>query len=76
MKNVYLAQINVAYSDRLAYLPYAAACITAFAKNDNEINENSFNEHYKDLLEILNKNEQTIEINEAHAIEIKEYLKG
>ncbi len=39
MKNVYLAQINVAYSDRLAYLPYAAACITAFAKNDNEINE-------------------------------------
>lgn len=41
----------------------------------DEINENSFNEHYKDLLEILNKNEQTIEINEAHAIEIKEYLK-
>lgn len=39
MKNVYLAQINVAYSDRLAYLPYAAACIAAFAKNDNEINE-------------------------------------
>lgn len=39
MKNVYLAQINVAYSDRLAYLPYAAGCIAAYAMGDSEIKE-------------------------------------
>ena len=39
-KNIYLAQINVAYSDRLAYIPYAAGCIAAYAWNDPEIKEN------------------------------------
>lgn len=39
-KNVYLAGINVAYSDRLAYLPYAPGCIAAYAWNDNFIKEN------------------------------------
>ena len=39
-KNVYLAGINVAYSDRLAYLPYAAGCIKAYALSDSEIKEN------------------------------------
>lgn len=38
-KNVYLAQINVTYSDRIAYLPYAAACIAAYVWNDSEISE-------------------------------------
>ncbi len=38
-KNVYLAQVNVAYSDRLAYIPYAAGCIAAYAWNDSEIRE-------------------------------------
>lgn len=38
-KNIYLAQINVAYSDRLAYLPYAAGCIAAYAWNNPEIKE-------------------------------------
>ena len=39
-KNIYLAQINVAYSDRLAYIPYAAGCIAAYAWADPEIKEN------------------------------------
>ncbi len=38
-KNVYLAQINVTYSDRIAYLPYAAACIAAYVWNDSAIKE-------------------------------------
>ncbi len=39
MKNVYLAQINVAYSDRLAYLPYSAGCIAAYVFGDKKIKE-------------------------------------
>ncbi len=38
-KNVYLAQINVAYSDRLAYLPYAAGCIAAYTWADSRVCE-------------------------------------
>ena len=38
-KNIYLAQINVTYSDSIAYLPYAAGCIAAYAWSDNEIKE-------------------------------------
>ena len=30
-KNVYLVQVNVTYSDFIAYLPYAAGCIEAYA---------------------------------------------
>ena len=36
-KNVYLVQVNVAYSDYLAYLPYAAGCIMAYALCDKEV---------------------------------------
>lgn len=36
-KNVYLVQANVTYSDFIAYLPYAAGCIMAYALNDKEI---------------------------------------
>ena len=39
-KNIYLAQVNVTYSDQLAYLPYAAGCIAAYALADSEIREN------------------------------------
>ena len=38
-KNVYLVQANVTYSDFIAYLPYAAGCIMAYALNDKEITE-------------------------------------
>ncbi len=37
MKNIYLAQINVMYSDRIAYLPYGAGCIAAYVFADEEI---------------------------------------
>ncbi len=36
---VYLVQVNVTYSDCIAYLPYAAGCIAAYAWNDSEIKE-------------------------------------
>ncbi len=36
---VYLVQVNVTYSDYIAYLPYAAGCIAAYAWNDEEIKE-------------------------------------
>ncbi len=38
-KNVYLVQANVTYSDFIAYLPYAAGCIMAYALNDKDITE-------------------------------------
>jgi len=38
-KNIYLAQINVTYSDRIAYIPYAAGCIAAYALSDRDFNE-------------------------------------
>ena len=38
-KNIYLAQINVTYSDRIAYLPYAAGCIASYAWDDSRIKE-------------------------------------
>lgn len=38
-KKVYLAQVNVTYNDYIAYLPYAAGCIAAYAWNDKEIAE-------------------------------------
>lgn len=40
----------------------------------DHIDKNKFKEGLKKELEILNKNEQTVEIEEAHGIEIKEYL--
>ena len=40
----------------------------------DDIDYDKFIENYKILLDILDKNEQKIEINEWHAIEIKEYL--
>lgn len=40
----------------------------------DHIDKNKFTEGLKKELEILNKNEQTVEIEEAHRIEIKEYL--
>ena len=39
-KKVYLAGINVTYSDRIAYFPYAAGCIVAYAETDSFIKEN------------------------------------
>ncbi|MCR5040864.1 MAG: cobalamin-dependent protein [Clostridia bacterium] len=36
-KNVYLVQVNVTYSDFIAYLPYAAGCIQAYAEKDEDI---------------------------------------
>lgn len=36
---VYLVQVNVTYHDFIAYLPYAAGCIAAYAWNDSEIKE-------------------------------------
>lgn len=40
----------------------------------DHIDKNKFTEGLKKELEVLNKNEQTVEIEEAHRIEIKEYL--
>lgn len=40
----------------------------------DNIDIDAFTEGLKDALEIKNKNEQTIEITDAHRIEIKEYL--
>lgn len=41
----------------------------------DDIDKSTFNYRLKQLLEILNKDEQTINLNEIHASEIKEYLK-
>ncbi len=41
----------------------------------DDVDKNTFNYRLKQLLEILNKDEQTIDLNEIHASEIKEYLK-
>ncbi|MBO5858413.1 MAG: cobalamin-dependent protein, partial [Clostridia bacterium] len=46
-KKLYLVQINVTYSKSIAYLPYAAGCIAAYAMSDAQV-------HSKyDLAEIL-----------------------
>lgn len=39
-KKVYLVQINVTYSNTIAYLPYAAGCLAAYAWKDGEIKQN------------------------------------
>ena len=36
-KKVYLVQVNVTYSDKISYIPYAAGCVAAYALNDAEI---------------------------------------
>ncbi len=36
-KTIYLVQVNVTYSDFIAYLPYAAGCIQAYAESDAEL---------------------------------------
>ena len=36
-KKLYLVQINVTYSHAIAYLPYAAGCIAAYALNDPQV---------------------------------------
>ncbi len=36
---IYLVQVNVTYNDYIAYLPYAAGCIAAYAWNDSEVKE-------------------------------------
>ena len=38
-KKVYLVQINVTYSKAIAYLPYAAGCLAAYAWDDDEIKQ-------------------------------------
>lgn len=38
-KNVYLVQVNVSYSDRLSYVPYAAGCVAAYAFSNEDIKE-------------------------------------
>ncbi len=57
-KNVYLVQVNVTYSDYIAYLPYAAGCIAAYAWNEEEIKQN-FN--LADILYMRIKTEQSLE---------------
>ncbi len=38
-KKVYLVQVNVTYNKTIAYLPYAAGCLAAYAWNDDEIKQ-------------------------------------
>lgn len=57
-KKVYFVQVNVTYSDYIAYLPYAAGCIAAYAWEDEEIKE-SF--ELSDLLYMRLKVEDSLE---------------
>ncbi len=57
-KKVYFVQVNVTYSDYIAYLPYAAGCIAAYAWEDKEIKE-SF--ELSDLLYMRLKVEESLE---------------
>ncbi len=36
-KNIYLVQVNVTYSNKISYIPYAAGCIQAYALNDETV---------------------------------------
>ncbi len=56
-KKVYLVQINVTYSEYIAYLPYAAGCLAAYAWNDSEI-KNAF--ELADILCIRHKIEDSV----------------
>ena len=38
-KNVYLVQVNVTYSDFIAYRPDAAGCLEAYALSDPDVRE-------------------------------------
>jgi hypothetical protein len=58
IKKVYLVQINVTYSSTIAYLPYAAGCLAAYAWNDEEI-KNKF--ELADILCIRHKPEENLE---------------
>ena len=42
----------------------------------DNIDKEKFTENYKFLLEILDKNEQKVKVDESHAFEIKEYLRA
>lgn len=57
-KKVYFVQVNVTYSDYIAYLPYAAGCIAAYAWEDKEIKE-SF--ELSDILYMRLKVEESLE---------------
>ena len=55
---VYFIQVNVTYSDYIAYLPYAAGCIAAYAWNDSEIKESY---ELADILYMRLKVEESLE---------------
>ncbi len=57
-KKVYLVQVNVTYSDYIAYLPYAAGCIAAYAWSNDEICENF---ELADILYMRLKLEESLE---------------
>lgn len=58
LKKVYFVQVNVTYSDYIAYLPYAAGCIAAYAWNDNDIKQNY---ELSDILYMRLKIEQSLQ---------------
>lgn len=64
-KNVYLVQANVTYSDFIAYLPYAAGCIMAYALNDKDITEKY---DFGDILYRRHTVEEALEQMKAPAI--------
>ena len=57
-KKVYLVQVNVTYSNSIAYLPYAAGCLAAYAWSDEEIKKKF---ELADILCIRHKPEQNLE---------------
>ena len=57
-KKVYLVQVNVTYSSTIAYLPYAAGCLAAYAWNDEEIKKNF---ELADIICIRHKPEENLE---------------
>ena len=71
-KKVYFAQVNVTYSDYIAYLPYAAACIAAYAWNDKEIKD-----YYElsDILYMRLKTEESLEkIKDPYVVAFSCYI--
>lgn len=65
LKKVYLAQVNVTYSDYIAYLPYAAGCIAAYAWSDDEIKQNY---ELADILYMRLKTEESLEMIKDPAV--------
>ncbi len=64
-KKVYLVQINVTYSKAIAYLPYAAGCLAAYAWNDDEIKQKY---ELADILCIRHTLEESLAMIEAPSV--------